>query len=613
MLTLTALVIAASTSVPRTDSVYILSPKEGVWLEAESCVSGSAKVVGQDPGSFGTEHVQPPEGKRVTLLVVPLNVAEPQFVWARVRGRGIALKCSGQKDRWRWPKCEAWRWVSFGAIPGEQLSPKCSFMGDTAIDAVVVTSDASWQPTEIPNSVAALRVDFSKKTTPVPRYLASANINSPKAMLIDRDDWHDAVRGLGIRMMRFQAPAGKLDYRERKRWNDETFAVLDGAVAAARERWGVEKLMFGMHRMALPLRDGKLIEAEFPAYADALTKLVRRYASPGHVLVDYWEPFNELDHAGFLKKLAAHGQGFSHVAKLYAVCSQAMKAVNPGIKVGGPAAMWPGGWETKMMLETPGAVADFVSWHQYPTGKASTPDESVLGAVHREKGLVDGLRRMQNAVREAGVKHPLEFLMTEFHINYSLWNPPDRRAATAFTAVFAASVLVNLGQRGVDAAMIHDVRARHYGLVGPASGDPWSRQMDRVARDTTDDPIHVRPVGWVYRWFNEYVRGHWAVCEWHSTPPGWAESPRSPVLEAAAVAGNDRNAVVLINRDTTAHSVVLTGLRDSTRAGGPYDRPVTTAVVDDQGARIQRATAPSLSGRWPCAVPPMGVVFIVFP
>ena len=605
-------VLAAGLAARHTDCAYVLPPTEGQWIEAETTVAGPGKAEPDEPTCFGLAYAAPPEGKRVPFATVPWAQPGSRHVWARVRGQGLAVKRNGKKDLWRWPKCDAWQWVRFGALDGKSLCPSFTLMGDAAVDVVVLTEDDHWQPLEVPLRVPALHVRFGDRSGPVPPNLASANVNSPAAMLLGRDDWHEAVRGLGIRMMRFQVPAAKLDYRERDAWDEATFRILDDAVTAARERWGVETILFGVHRLKLPLADGKLLEDEFADYADGVARLVRRYSPPGRVRVQYWEPFNELDHASFLKKLQRHGQDFGHVAKLYAVCSQQIRTVNPNVKVGGPAAMWPGGWETKMMLEQPGMVADFVSWHQYATGSAATSDERLLASIHREKGMVDGLRRMQKAVRDAGRKEPLEFLLTEYHINHTIWEPPDRRGATALSAVFAASVLVNLGQKGADAAMIHDVLARQYGLVGPASGDAWSRGLGMVPRHVDADPIHMRPVGWVYRWFNQFVRGHWASCEWISTPPAWAGSPRRPVLEAAAATDGDHGIVVLINRDTDHHEVLLTGLTAVTPARSLDDRPVHAEIVDDHGARTAHLPAPAASGHWRCHLPPVSVAFVRF-
>ena len=432
-------------------------------------------------------------------------------------------------------------------------------------------------------------------------------------MLSDRDDWHDAVRGLGLRMMRFQVPDGaRLHYREHRSWGDREFAALDAAVTAARERWGVKTLMFGVHRLALPVDGGKLVSEDFGVYAEAVATLVRRYAPPGNVRVEYWEPFNELDHASFLAKLKAHGQSFADVARLYAVCSQAMKAVNPEIKVGGPAAMWPGGWETRLIFEAKGAFVDFASWHQYPTGNAATPDERLLGSVLSPKGFLAGLRRMQGVAAAAAPGRPVEFYLSEYHINYSLWKPVDVRAATSLTAVFAASVLLNLGQAGIDSAMIHDVVSRHYGLLGPISRDGLTRLIGRARASSLADRVQLRPVGWVYRWWNQLMAGNWAGCEVEGQA-GTDLSGRAPLVEATAVAAPARRVVVLIHRGTTTRAVELALTGAPIYANSPFELPIRVLTVDDRGARDVRAEAPCSDGTWTWDLPPMSVSFVVFP
>jgi len=613
LLQLLPLVLAVSALAQEMDSGYVIPPPDGKWIEAETVATGQGKPQADAPACFGKGYVGQADDKYHASVKIPWSGPGTQHVWARVRGRGIMMKRPGEKDLWRWPQCEVWQWVKLGSFDGKALAPAVFLAGNTAIDCVVFTADASWQPLEMPDHMPALGIRFDRPGKPVPDRLVGANVNSPAAMLIDREDWHAAVRSLGIGTMRFQVPHKGLDYRERETWNDATFEPLDRAVEAARTRWGAKDLLFGVHRLALPMRDGKLLEEEYAAYADGVARLVQRYASPGKVRVRYWEPFNELDHANFLRKLKPHGQDYRQVAKLYAVCSRAIKAVNPDVKVGGPAAMWPGGWETKVMLEEPGMVADFVSWHQYAGGTAKTPDERLLDSIHREKGLVDGLHRIQNAVQDARHTAPLEYLLTEFHINDRIWSPPDNRAATALSAVFAASALINLGQEGVDVAMIHDVLARSYGLVGPISKDGWSRQLGMVPKSTASDPIHMRPAGWVCRWFNESLKGRWVPCKWISTPKGWADSPRRPVVEAAAVVSGADGIVVLINRDTKQQPMLLTGLTDTRPATGFADFIVELRVIDDNGPRIEHVPGPAANGQWRCRLSPMSVTMVRFP
>jgi hypothetical protein len=593
------------------DTSYVIPPARGRWIEAETVATKHGKVETGDD-SFGQSFVAPGAGQYDASVGILWQKTGPQHIWARVRGRGVAVKCVGKKDAWSWPKCTAWKWIRLGTFPGKSLSPGFFLMGTCAIDVVVLTPDAAWKPLEMPNSLPAVRVRFDEPGKPVPARLVSANINSPASMLIDRDDWHEAVRGLGIPMMRFQVPQKKLDYHDRDTWDDSTFKELDEAVDAAYKRWGVKTLLFGVHRLQLPMQDGKLIEDEYAAYADGIARMVKRYASPGKVRVQYWEPFNELDHANFLKKLAPHGQDYKQVVRLYAVCSQAIKAVNPDVKVGGPAAMWPGGWETKMMLEEPGAIVDFVSWHQYAGGHAGTSDERALSGIHREKGMIDGLGRIQKAVEESGHRGPMEYLLTEYHIDDSIWSPPNPRGATAFSAVYAASVLVNLGQRGVDAAMIHDVLARSYGLVGPISKDGWSRRLALIPKSTSDDPIHMRPVGWVIRWFNQNMKGNWVPCDWVSTPKAWADSPRQPVVEATGAVDGEKGVVYLIHRGLQRQPILLTGLTGAMPETGLYDRPVQLLVIDDDGPRTIQAEAPTANGNWRCSLPPMSVTVLRF-
>lgn len=443
---------------------------------------------------------------------------------------------------------------------------------------------------------------------PVNHDFAGANVNKPERMLLGLPGFDEAVAGLNIRMMRFQVPNGTLDYKESASWTDETFARLDEAVDKARNTWGVQRLLFGINRISMPVVDGRLIEEDFPAYADACARMVQRFAPPGNVRVEYWEPFNEEESPKHMKALAAHGQGFGTVLALYRVCAERMKSVNPDIKVGGPALCFPSSSAVRDFVETCGDSVDFVSWHDYSTGNAATTDETVLLTVTEGKRFLPATRRIEKLLGELG-RPELPMFLDEFHVNYSAWKPVDVRTATQFSAVFTGSVLANLQSTRLRSAMIHDVISRGYGLLGPASNDRLSTQLGTVSDSPNADAIHVRPAGWVYRWFNQLVRGAWVECR-TDVPSEDASGARGRLLDACAWGGANQWGALLVNKDTVAHSLALHTSKAVTAEGFALPMKVYTVA----GGRAYEAnTSGTRDGIWQTELPAMSVTFVCAP
>lgn len=454
-----------------------------------------------------------------------------------------------------------------------------------------------------------VKVDFSKPIRPFdPRY-AGANVNSVGNMLDLGEEFDAAVAGLGFRFMRFQCPAGKtLDYHGLDSWTDEDFAVTDRGVQKALATWGVKDLLFGIHRVQKPLtEDGRLIVEDFDAYAAACAKLVQRYAPKGRMRVKYWEPFNELDHPNRLEEYHKHGQGLADVAELFNRCAAKMKAVNPEIVVGGPALVESSEGAVEAFLKHAGETAEFLSWHEYSTGNAATSDAEILRSVLGPKRFLAGVQRIEQVVRRAG-RPDVPMFLDEFHINYAAWRPPDVRTATQFSAVFAASVLANLSQTQVTSVMIHDLISRHYGLVGPARSDRISRELGLIADARRDESIHIRPVGWVYRWFNELAGGQWVETQLR-LPAEAREHERGRLLDACAWRNGDRRTVMLVNKDETAHEVEVDFGAPVPSEG--FELPLRVLTVANDKPR-ETQTSGTREGKWRWELAAMSVTFIAF-
>jgi hypothetical protein len=455
-----------------------------------------------------------------------------------------------------------------------------------------------------------VRVDFNKTIRPMNPYYAGINVNHVGDMVDQGREFDRAVAALGARFMRFQIPlAPSMDFRKVKEWKDSDFESLDRAVEKAYSDWGVKELLFCIHRLSGPMDgSGKFVVDEFDRYAEGCAALVRRYASPGKIRVRYWEPFNELDHPDAVARYGKHGQDFGVVVDLYRRCAKRMKQVNPDIRVGGPALCDPSeGMVRRFMAEEKG-TADFFSWHDYATGSAKTPDAEVLRTVlEGPNRFMPAIRRIEAIMKERK-RTELPLFMDEYHINYSAWDPQDNRTANQFSAVFTASVLANLSTTAVTSVLIHDLISRNYGLLGPAADDGLSNNLGLIPDGPGKTAIYVRPVGWVYRWFNELAGGNWVVSK-SVLPSDAMDSPRGRLLDVCAWRNGSRRIAMLVNKDIADHPIDMDFGEKVVSEG--FGLPIRVMMIVNN-VPCDMTTVGTRAGRWRWTLPAMSVVFVTY-
>jgi len=476
---------------------------------------------------------------------------------------------------------------------------------------LVGAAATSTQPVAKPDqSPWQVRIDFGKTVRPMNRSYAGININYAGAIIDLGGDFDRAVASLGAKFLRFQVPLDPpLDFRKPNEWKESDFAALDKAVDKALSIWGAKDLLFCITRMYIP-RDanGRLMVEEFDRYAEACAKLVQRYSLPGRMKVKYWEPFNEVDHPDTIAIYKKNGQDYTVVMDLFRRCAKRMKAVNPDIQVGGPSLCDASEQNVRCFMTQEKGSADFLSWHDYPTGSASTSDAEILRAVTcGPNRYVPAIRRIEAVLAEQKrTNFPL--FMDEFHINWSAWDPADARTASQLTAVFTASVLANLSTTAVTSVMIHDLLSRHYGLLGPAALDDMSSNLGLTRDYPNKDTIHVRPVGWVYRWFNEFAGGNWVACE-PTLPPAALDGPRGRLLDACAWQNGSRRVVMLVNKDTVSRPVKI-DFGEKVLSGG-FTLPVRVMTIADNQPSDMTVMG-TQAGRWQRTLPAMSVTFVTY-
>jgi hypothetical protein len=159
-----------------------------------------------------------------------------------------------------------------------------------------------------------------------------------------------------------------------------------------------------------------------------------------------------------------------------------MKAVDPTIKVGGPA--FAQAWNTadvEAFCKGTAATLDFISYHSYSTGDKNETNQSIYDKA--DIGWVTGM------VKSAWAKYSfrkIEFFHDEYNISYS---PPDTKQTNYVSQIFDAIATISLIKAGASAAMAWN------------ECDGWYGKMD--------NSYNKRPSFYMFRNFNRHLAGNW--------------------------------------------------------------------------------------------------------
>jgi xylan 1,4-beta-xylosidase len=293
-----------------------------------------------------------------------------------------------------------------------------------------------------------------------------------------------------------------------------------------------------------------------PAFAKFCADLVKIVNVDLKRGVKYFEILNEREEAykGRVPEMVA----------LIRAASAAMKAVDPTIKVGGPAFIQPWHANVKAFVEGSADFIDFLSYHTYQTDKATSPTPGLFKSA-------TGLGSATSAIRGflKGTTRPIELFHNEYNISY---NPPDARMNTEVGAVFDALTMIAIASSGAT------------GGAGWNEADGWYGKLDAS--------LKPRPGAYVYRLFNGYMTGAIAT----------STTSASDVVTPFAVSTDKRRAIALVNRDEaeaqvtltatgpgaetrrwTAHQVTSTGLREGSIEATTLALPPRSITVLAQG------------------------------
>jgi hypothetical protein len=268
---------------------------------------------------------------------------------------------------------------------------------------------------------------------------------------------------------------------------------------------------------------GLLDPSEYEAYARFCAELVSILNKRQQRKITYWEPLNEKD------VMFRKAGKLSDLWRIYNLCAEAMKKVDPRIKVGGPALTWDNTNLLGDFLEVCGSNTDFISWHRYGSGNAAESTDTLMAYTPKYGKQV---RSMRETARKyiPGRKVPL--LLGEYNINYS-WKSGEKRQNTYIGAVWFASVLKHLSDAGIEMATSWHLKDGTYGMIDP---------QDRL-----------RPAATVFKWGIKYLVGE--VIQTQSS---------NPLLEALAIRRSQReHALLLINKSESPAKLKIKFIQNS--------------------------------------------------
>ena len=367
---------------------------------------------------------------------------------------------------------------------------------------------------------ATVTVDWTKQvaqSTPMTFGTNDFQINNPDANA--DTTYHKLIANLGVSMFRFHAAGLSND------WSDSTTRTwvpskVKSAYTAYQIAYPTQLPTIVQNIPNWPgwmtQQNGRLDPSEYDEYARFCAELVRLInVNLGHHVI-YWEPLNEVQDryksAGKLNELWT----------IYNRVAVAMKAVDPTIKVGGPALSYEDFDTLRSFLQAAGPNVDFVSLHRYQTGSVNDSTDTILSGTPYYTYIINGTRA---TVRDTLGK-TLPVLLGEYDINYNSQSG-EKRQNTYIGAVWYASIHKWLAEVGTEMATNWNARDGYYGLL--------------------DNGNNQRLAATVFKWSNHYFVGEVV-----------SAISSNPQLEGFAVTQKDgSHSLLLINKSSNQAKVSL--------------------------------------------------------
>lgn len=201
--------------------------------------------------------------------------------------------------------------------------------------------------------------------------------------------------------------------------------------------------------------------ADNKKFAEFCAVLVKHYNLEKKLAIKYWEIGNEPDG---VTELTPEDWG-----KTTILAGQAMRKVDPSIKIGGPSLMAPNMEWMERFLKVAGKMLDFVSWHRY--GGCSYNSERTL--MERTSSYGMDVRSIRGLVKRIVGKN-LELSLNEINLSAEWEIDVDNRIHALFNAAWYASVLKHLIEVGCELPMYY-CASGGLGVIYGGSPNRWGK------------------------------------------------------------------------------------------------------------------------------------------
>lgn len=587
-----ALVFAATSSSLRAVDLPKEGPLTRVVRATDSPADGAIarKVSG---AVDGRALYQPADYKPLLHASLP-DEGDPLSVWVRYRGLALQMKSVAEDGAqhefpWNWSRQdEGFGWRLVGTYSRAALGQKILFIhapnppAHAGLDAVVITGDPSVRPNGsaplpgMPNAedaavsasrppapesdepgAATVSIDWTRTEDPVAPMVYSLNsfvaFNPARAA---SPEWQAGMAYMGSRLVRLHH--ANLTTDSAKNWpgwwdtskNAWDYPKIRAALAAWSPPAGTQRLFSfsswlpGMDEN----KDNRLDDGKLDAYAAAAADLVRFMNIECRAGIEYFEITNEKDGPYWVAPSRKNQDYTDDLVALYNTVADAVRSVDPSIKIGGPAAMRPDFYENlRRFVRGTRDRLEFVSIHAYASGRNDEPDQSIYDKVET---MAKHSRELVKIVREEIPDRAVEVHLNEYNIAWT-WETREPRMVNHKGAVFDALAL-----------------ARFARVDGLTAANAWNDQDGVYGKMDADGSF--RPAAHVFHLFNAHHQGVLAH----------ASSSAAERVVAHATRDGERPALTLINRTNGVQTVTLA------TAGTPDDTRWNHARIDATGHHL---------------------------
>ncbi len=307
--------------------------------------------------------------------------------------------------------------------------------------------------------------------------------------------------------------------------------------------------------------------------------LVKHFNVDTNIRIERWIVFNEP---------GGQGIGATTYSNKFNTIYDAMKAADPTIEVGGPAAAWFNKNYLQTFLDISGSRADFLDFHQYGQGGPVTKsDAQAMADTIKYEDRINQLRTMiEDTV--PGRASEIEIQIGEWNLDWD-GDPKDR---TQFSAVWGASVLGHILKSGALSLQFADKNGSLGALADETlASRGWAR----------DDPLPIYHAQGMYTGQSLF------------RPFGSAMVSASASLSNVEVyaSDNDKN-IVVINKDASKSHNAEFSLKGLSSGTVEVWRKDTALAPKDPPRKLSPASI--TGGSFSYMIPPYSVTaFVLHP